>query len=127
MARGENLVTLIGNATRDPEFRATANGHTFASLNLACETSDLVNGEQREQVDFVPVKVWGGMADKIIKPFVKKGARIAVVGRIRSSSWDDKETGEKRYGLEVNASRVLLLDSKHDAEDRSNARGAGGR
>lgn len=125
MARGENLVTQIGNVTRDPDHRSTAAGTQVARFSLAVETADLVNGETREETNYIPCVVWGGMAEKIIRPYVKKGSRLAVIGRLHSSSWEDKQTHEKRYGLEVHASRVLLLDSKHDAEDRSNARGGG--
>jgi single-strand DNA-binding protein len=52
-----------------------------------------------------------------------------VEGRLQTRSWDDTQSGQKRYKTEVNANDVQFLDSRQDggapAESASNAAPAG--
>ena len=41
-----------------------------------------------------------------------KGSRIYVEGRKRTESWDDKQSGDKRYKDFIYADRIEFLDSK---------------
>jgi single-strand DNA-binding protein len=41
---------------------------------------------------------------------------VYIEGRLQTRSWDDKDTGAKRYKTEVNANDVQFLDSRQDGE-----------
>ncbi len=109
-----NKVFLMGNLTRDPELRRTANGTAVADLGLAVNRSfSGKDGEKREEVTFIDITVWDRQAETCCQ-YLKKGRAVHVEGSLKMDSWDDKTTGEKKYKLKVLAERVQFLDRKDD-------------
>jgi single-strand DNA-binding protein len=45
---------------------------------------------------------------------VKKGSKLYVEGKIQSRSWDDKETGQKRYRTEIIVNELVLLSAREE-------------
>jgi len=104
-----NKVLLMGNLTRDPEVRYTPKGTAIANLGLAVNrvyTTDA--GEQKEEVTFVDIEVWGRQAETAGQ-YLSKGRPVFVEGRLKLDSWEDKESGQKRNKLKVVAERVQFL------------------
>jgi single-strand DNA-binding protein len=117
-----NKVLLMGNLTRDPEVRYTPKGTAVATLGLAVNrvyTTDA--GEQKEEVTFVDIEVWGRQAETAGE-YLSKGRPVFVEGRLKLDSWDDKETGQKRSKLKVVGERVQFLGApRQGAEFKDNA------
>lgn len=108
MARGFNKAIIVGNLTRDPEVRHTSSQKAVATFTLAVNrTWRGANGETQEQVDFIPVVVWGAMGENCGK-YLRKGSAALVEGRISVRSYDDK-SGQKRYVTEIVAETVQFL------------------
>src|SRR2546428_13112105 len=104
-----NKVFLIGNLTRDPEVRYTPKGTAIANLGLAVNRSWTdESGQQKEEVLFVDIDVWGRQAETCGQ-YLSKGRPVFVEGRLRLDSWEDKESGQKRNKLKVVAERVQFL------------------
>ena len=104
-----NKVLLMGNLTRDPEVRYTPKGTAIANLGLAVNrvyTTD--GGEQKEEVTFIDIEVWGRQAETAGQ-YLAKGRPVFVEGRLKLDSWEDKESGQKRNKLKVVAERVQFL------------------
>lgn len=104
-----NKVLLMGNLTRDPEVRYTPKGTAIANLGLAVNrvwTTE--TGEQKEEVTFVDIEVWGRQAETAGQ-YLSKGRPVFVEGRLRLDSWEDKESGQKRNKLKVVAERIQFL------------------
>ena len=57
--------------------------------------------------------------------YVKKGSKIYIEGRLQTSSWDDKESGQKRYKTEIIASDLVLLGGRGDGEAAGRGRSGG--
>ena len=95
-----NKVYLMGNLTRDPELRHTPKGQAVARLSMAVNRKYQVDGENREEVTFVDIDVWGKAAETICQ-YCKKGRPLFVEGRLKLDQWDDKATGQKRSALKV--------------------------
>ena len=96
-----NKVLLMGNLTRDPEVKYTPKGTAIANIGLAVNrrwTTDA--GEQKEDVTFVDVEVWGRQAETIGQ-YLSKGKPIFVEGRLKLDSWEDKESGQKKSKMKV--------------------------
>lgn len=111
--RGFNKAIIVGNVTRDPEVRYTANQHAVASFTVACNRSWRdQNGEFREETAFIPVVVWGKMAENCER-YLKKGAPVLVEGRINTRSYETK-TGEKRNVTEIVAETCQFLGGRRD-------------
>jgi single-strand DNA-binding protein len=104
-----NKVLLMGNLTRDPEVRYTPKGTAFATIGLAVNrvwTTE--TGEQKEEVTFVDIDVWGRQAETAGQ-YLAKGRPVFVEGRLKLDQWDDKQTGQKRNKLKVVAERIQFL------------------
>lgn len=105
-----NSVSISGNLGRDPELRVTPTGTSVLSLSVAVNNRvrDQQTGEWRDRANWVDVVVFGSRADAIA-PFLAKGSKVAVSGRLRWSQWQDKQTGANRSKLEVVAGEVVFL------------------
>ena len=96
-----NKVILVGNLTRDPEWRYTPKGTAIAKIGLAVNrvwTNEA--GEKKEEVTFVDVDVFGRTAENVGQ-YMRKGRPILIEGRLRLDQWDDKQTGQKKSKLGV--------------------------
>lgn len=104
-----NKVFLIGNLTRDPELRYTAGGTPVADLNIAVNQKFVSRNtnEQRNEVVFVEVTVWGKQAEACGE-YLYKGAGIFIEGRLQLDTWESKD-GQKRNRLRVVAQRVQFI------------------
>jgi single-strand DNA-binding protein len=110
-----NKVFLMGRLTFDPELRRTANGIAVSDLRLATSRSWMgKDGERKEETLFIDVQVWDRQAENCCQ-YLRKGSAIHVEGSLKMDTWDDKNTGEKRTKIKVNAERVQFLDRRDDA------------
>jgi single-strand DNA-binding protein len=115
-----NKVMLIGNVGRDPDIRHLANNSMIARFPLATsEKFKTKSGELQEQTEWHNIVCWRALAE-LAEKYIKKGSRVYIEGRIRTSSWIDKATQEKKYATEIFADSLLLLDRASD-ESRKNS------
>ena len=101
-----NKAFIFGNLTRDPELRSLPSGMNVCSFGVA--TNRVYRdreGKKQEQTDFHNIVVFGRQADTVAQ-YLKKGRSVFVEGRIQTRSWDDKQSGEKKYRTEIVADRV---------------------
>lgn len=115
MAKSFCRVTILGNVGKDPEIRATAGGMTVANFTVA--TSDRIKGSDGQYVDKTE---WHSCVAfqrtaEIVRDYVKKGHKLYLEGRLQTSSWDDKASGQKRYKTEIVVSDISLLSGKDEA------------
>lgn len=100
-----NTVQVLGNLTKDVQIRRTNTGKSVASFTVAVNRDFIdQNGEKKQMTDYVPVTVWGQVADAVAQT-LQKGARVFVSGRFNVSSYMGKD-GEKKYKTEVIADFV---------------------
>jgi single-strand DNA-binding protein len=104
-----NDVTLMGNLTRDPELRYTANDKPVVNLGLAINDRwNDEHGEPQERTTFVDVTAWGKTAENTAQ-YLRKGSPALVKGRLQVDEWDD--AGTTRRKMFVVADRVVFLNS----------------
>jgi single-strand DNA-binding protein len=105
MANG-NVVTLVGNITRDPELRFTNTGQATASFGLAVNRrwQNRQTQEWEEATSFFDVVCWREMAENAAESLAR-GSRVIVTGRLEQRSWETAE-GDKRSKVEVVADEV---------------------
>ena len=116
MAKGVNKVMLLGNVGKDPEMRATQGGMVIASLTLA--TADRAKDQTGNWVDKTEWHnlVCFGRTAEIVRDYVKKGTQLFIEGKIQTRSWDDKESGQKKYRTEILVNELSLLGGRGDRE-----------
>lgn len=121
-----NKVFVAGRLTRDPELKYTSAGKPFCRLSVANSRRyrPREGAEWQEITTFVEVSVWGPQAEYVGQK-LGKGRPVIVEGRLRTSEWEDKATGQKRSRLEVDAERVTPLDWEEN-QGGGGQRGGGG-
>ena len=124
-----NKVILIGNLGRDPEVRSTPSGQPVASFTLATSRRwKDKSGQRQEQTEWHNIVCWGRQAE-IAGQYLTKGKQVYVEGRLQTRSWDDRQTGEKRYKTEVICDNFQMLGqrgSDFDGGERASAPPPGG-
>jgi single-strand DNA-binding protein len=116
MAGSVNKVILIGRLGKDPEIKSIPSGQTVAKFTIATdERFTDKNGEKQERTEWHNIVAWAKLAE-ICGQFLRKGKLVYIEGRIRTDSWEDKETKQKRYRTEIVAENMQMLDRKGDEE-----------
>ncbi len=107
-----NKVILVGNLGRDPELRSTTSGQPVASFTLATNRRwrDR-DGNRQEQTEWHNIVCWGRQAE-IAGQYLTKGKQIYVEGRLQTRSWEDRQSGEKRYRTEVVCDNFQMLGAR---------------
>jgi len=114
MARSVNKVTLLGNVGKDPEIRSTAGGNIVANLTLATSDNQKdAQGNWQERTEWHNLVAFKRTAE-IVRDYVKKGSKLYIEGKITNRSWDDKESGQKRYKTEILVNELVLLTGREE-------------
>lgn len=109
-----NKVILVGRLGKDPEIRSTPNGTSVAKFTVATDEKFTDrNGEKQERTEWHNITAWGKLGE-ICGQYLRKGKLVYLEGSIRTDSWDDKETGQKKYRTEVVANTMKMLDRRGD-------------
>ncbi|MBV9495300.1 MAG: single-stranded DNA-binding protein [Acidobacteria bacterium] len=121
-----NRVILVGRLGKDPEVRSTPSGSNVAKFTIATdERYTDRNGERQERTEWHNIVAWGKLAE-ICGQYLKKGKLVYIDGSIRTDSWDDKESGQKKYRTEIIANNMQMLDRRGDDEGGGGSYGGGG-
>ena len=115
-----NNVVIAGRLTRDPELKYVSSGRAVCRISIAnTRYYKDKNGERKEDTSFIDATVWDKYAE-FVGEKLKKGRPVIVEGRLKSDSWEDKASGQKRSKIEIAAQRITALDWDE------NSRGGGG-
>jgi single-strand DNA-binding protein len=121
MAKGVNKVFLLGNVGKDPEIRTTPGGMTVATFSLAtADRAKDAQGNWADKTEWHNLVAFQRTAE-IVRDYVKKGSQIFVEGKIQTRSWDDKESGQKKYRTEILINDLSLLGGRGEGGGGSSA------
>ena len=108
-----NKVQLIGRLGKDAETITFDDGKVKARFPVATnETFRNSEGEKVERTQWHDVVAWGGLAE-VAGQYLKKGAEVAVEGRLTYRTYEDGE-GQTRYITKVVAGEMLMLEKRSD-------------
>ena len=112
-----NRVNISGNLTRDPELRATQGGMQVLGFGVAVNDRrrNQQTGEWEDYPNFVDCTMFGNRAEALSR-ILRKGMKVAIEGKLRYSSWEDKNGGGRRSKLEVIPDEVELLSQNANAQ-----------
>lgn len=120
-----NKAIIVGRLTRDPEVRTTPSGQQVCTFSVA--TSRVWNNpntrERQEKTEFHNVVAWGKTAD-VAGKYLAKGSLVLVEGRIETRSWDDQQSGTKKYRTEIIVESMQLGPRSANVGGGSSARPA---
>jgi single-strand DNA-binding protein len=131
----EPTISLMGNLAADPELRFTPSGAAVANFTVI-QTPRRFNRQTGEWTDGTPISmrcnVWRGQAENVAESLTR-GTRVMVTGRLVQRSWDDRNSGETRYRLELEVDEIgasvkfaTVKVTKAERQDTTAARQSGG-
>lgn len=116
-----NRIILVGNLTRDPEYKQLASGQGVCRLSIA--TNRQFKNRQSDalvqEVCYIDIDVWGAQADSC-RQYLQKGRQVLVEGRLKYDTWQD-QAGQTRSKHSVVADRVTFLSSQSGAVESDDA------
>ena len=109
MPKSVNKVILVGNVGKDPEARYSQCGTPVANFSLATnERFKDRSGEWQDRTEWHNIVAWQRLAE-IVGEYVAKGSKVYVEGKLQTTSWEDRQSGERKYRTEIVARDLLLL------------------
>ena len=116
MAGSVNKVILVGHLGKDPEMKTLPSGGLMAKFSLATSESwtDKTSGQRTEKTEWHNIVVWDPKLASVVERFLAKGRLVYIEGSIATRSWDDRETGQKRYMTEIKARDIRMLGARPD-------------
>ncbi len=108
MAKGMNKVMLMGYVGKDPEIRATQGGTIIATFSLATTERRKSGDEWIDHTEWHSLTAFGRTAE-VVREYVGKGSLLTIEGRLETRSWDDKQSGEKKYRTGVIINELWLM------------------
>lgn len=114
---GYNRIVLIGNLTRDPEYKQLPSGQAVSRLGLATNRQyrNKQSGAMVQEVCFIDIDVFGPQAESC-RQYLQKGRSVLIEGRLKFDTWESAE-GQTRSKHSIVADRVVFLSSNGDASD----------
>lgn len=108
---GYNRVVMVGNLTRDPEYKQLASGQAVCRLGLASnrQFKNRQTGSMQQEVCYIDIDVWGPQAETC-RQYLSKGRPVLVEGRLKFDTWQDPQGGT-RSKHSIAADRVVFLSS----------------
>ncbi len=91
---------ISGKLIKDPSLRTGQSGNQFAQFMLSVHVGD-------DESIVVSGLAFGDVAEKIV--LLKKGDPLSVVGSLKPTEWEDRNTNETRHGLSVMVNAALSL------------------
>jgi len=111
-----NRIIIVGNLTRDPDYKQLSSGQAVSRLSIASnrQFKNRQTGDMVQEVCYVDVDVWGAQAESC-RQYLQKGRPVLIEGRLKFDSWDDAN-GQKRSKHSIVADRVVFLNAGAQAE-----------
>lgn len=120
-SRSLNRVTLIGNLTREPNFRYTPNKTAVCSFGVATNRDWLSSdsGEKKSVTEYHNIVAWSKLAE-ICQQLLHKGDKVYVEGRLQTREWKTQE-GDDRRITEVVIDNMILLRSVNRGDNANSS------
>ena len=119
-----NKVILIGRLGRDVETKQTSGG-VMAKISVATDDPyKNKSGQWESETDWHRVVVFGQPAEYAAR-HLAKGSIVYIEGKSKTSEYQDRQTGEKRFSHSIKAYVVKGLTKKSDQYSQAGASGQG--
>ena len=117
---GYNRIVMVGNLTRDPDYKQLTSGQAVCRLGLATnrQFKSRQSGDMVQEVCFVDIDVWGAQAESC-RQYLQKGRQVLIEGRLKFDTWEDPN-GQNRSKHTIVADRVVFLAAQETlSEERT--------
>ena len=103
-----NKVILVGNLTRDAEFRQAGQSQVASFGVATSEKFKDRNGQMLEETEFHNCEIFGSEG---VYPYLKKGQQVYIEGKIKTDKWTDQQ-GQARESKKIRVFQLQLVGSR---------------
>ena len=115
---GINKVILMGNLTKDPEYKTTPSGVGVATFSIAVGRR-FAKPTDEVKSDFFNIVAWRNTAE-FVSNYFTKGKSIVVIGSVQNRSYDAQD-GTKRYVTEIIADECYFAGNQGEITPKTDA------
>jgi single-strand DNA-binding protein len=119
MPKSVNKAILLGHVDKDPEIRST-NGGTISIATTERQKDG--RGNWQDRTEWHNLVAFNRSAE-VVRDYVRKGSQVLIEGKIQTRTWDDRESGQNKYRIEILVDDLTLLGGR--SEDRGRDSGCG--
>jgi single-strand DNA-binding protein len=83
------------------------------------ETYKNKQGEKISHTEWHNIVLWRNLAE-VADKYLHKGDKVLIEGRMRSRSWEDKESGQMRYITEILADQMQMMGTAKKTSEKEN-------
>ncbi|PAF45409.1 single-stranded DNA-binding protein [Helicobacter sp. 11S02629-2] len=111
-----NKVIIVGNLTREVDFKHLPSGTALATIGLASNRRyKRSDGTTQDEVLYIDAKLFGRSAE-VANDYLKKGSKVLIEGRLTLETWKD-QNGNNRSKHTIAVETMQMLDSKSQSSD----------
>jgi single-strand DNA-binding protein len=111
------MIFTTGAGSEVPQRRHFSRSlHCTSSLATADRQKD-GQGNWQDKTEWHNLVAFNRTAE-IIRDYVKKGSQLMIEGKIQTRSWDDRESGQKKYRTEIFVYDLTLLGGRSGEQER---------
>lgn len=111
-----NKVILMGRLTKDPDIRYSQGANTTCVARYTLAVDRKFKQEGQPTADFINCIAFGKLGE-FAEKYLHKGVKIAVVGRIQTGSYTNKD-GQKVYTTDVVVEEQEFCESKSQSSSQ---------
>ena len=92
------------------------------TISIATSDSwkDKNTGEEQQKTEWHRVVFFRRMAE-VVGQYLKKGSSVYIEGQLQTNSYEDKNTGEKKFSTQIVARDMQMLGNRNNSETQSNS------
>ena len=117
-----NNVSLIGRICNDLDLEEYGKGKNKGTVLRFTLAVPRVTNKEEENTDFITCVAFNKSAE-LIDEYYEKGDMLGIEGKIRTGSYEDKETGKKIYTTDVIVSQLSFIPSESYYKEKFNKGG----
>jgi single-strand DNA-binding protein len=112
----QSLAGRLNLLVTNKRVQGTPSGVPVARLSLATnERFKDKNDQWRDRIEWHSIVAWQRLAE-IVGEYVRKGTKLYIEGKLQTTSWQDRQSGEKKYRTEIVARDIIVLGSRDNGE-----------
>lgn len=117
MSDSLNTLTISGNLGANAEVRMTSGGLAVTTLRVAVNKSKADGeGGYKDETSWISCTMFGKRGEAL-EPYLVKGCKVAIVGHLRSRTWE--KDGERHYRLDVIVDNIELMTRERQSQQTS--------
>ena len=98
------LANVVGNLGKDSEIRSLDTGSV---TNFSIASTDYNRKTNRKDTTWIDCSMWGKRGESL-SPYLKKGQKVSVSGRLTIDSYTSNKDGEVRFSTKINVDQIEL-------------------